>query len=126
MARPEIENAGQVIRHYREDLGISASEVGRRAGISPSTVTRLELGSHSPSIEVLGNIAAVVGAPMTEVLSAADLIESDDLPALTPYLRTKYKHLPPAAHREIAAHFAKVANDYGISESGGPRPGEDE
>ncbi|MFT3663047.1 MAG: helix-turn-helix transcriptional regulator [Gordonia sp. (in: high G+C Gram-positive bacteria)] len=126
MDKSVIVEVGQVIRNYRMKLGISASEVSRRAAVSPTTVTRLEAGEHSPSVDKLSAIASVVGAPMTEVLAAADMIESDDLPALTPYLRTKYKHLPPKAQREIAAHFAKVAKDYGITESSGPRPGEDE
>ncbi len=126
MERSALAEVGQVISRYRTQLGISASEVSRRAGVAQSTVTRLEAGEHSPSIDKLSAIASAVAAPMTEVLAAADMLESDELPALTPYLRTKYKHLPPAAHREIAEHFAQVAKDYGISERGGPRPGEDE
>ncbi|MFT3714389.1 MAG: helix-turn-helix transcriptional regulator [Gordonia sp. (in: high G+C Gram-positive bacteria)] len=126
MNNSNVATVGQVIRQYREANNLSGGEAARRSGVAQSTITRLESGEHSPSIEKLTAIAAAVGAPMTEIFAAINMLDSDDLPALTPYLRTKYKHLPPAAHREIAAHFAKVANDYGISERGGPQPGEDE
>lgn len=113
-----------LLRDKRTAAGLSASEVARRAGVDTGTVTRIELGQiASPKPDSLRAIGAVLGIPVADLFAATDWLPREELPSLRPYLRTKYRELPPEAVAEIEAVFDRLARDYGRH---GPRPGEDE
>lgn len=61
------------VRQTREAFGdwLSQSELARRAGISSSTVSRLESGEHIPDQATLEKIAAVLGVPAETLLTLA-------------------------------------------------------
>ncbi|MCS7293887.1 MAG: helix-turn-helix transcriptional regulator [Dehalococcoidia bacterium] len=46
-------NFGTLLRQYRERVGISCSELARRAGLHYSYISRLEHGSRRPSLEAV-------------------------------------------------------------------------
>lgn len=118
---------GKAISKRRQRLGISASELARRTGLSTTTVTRTELGEiTSTRIGTVQTLAKALNIPMTELLTESQIIKGTDLPAMTPYLRTKYKDLPADAIREIEAHFETIAAKHGITGFDGPAPGDDE
>lgn len=118
---------GKAVAKYRMKLGISASELGRRTGLNTATITRTELGEiASAKVETVQVIAKALNVPMTQLLAESQIIGDADLPAITPYLRTKYKDLPPAAIQEIEAHFETIAAKHGITNFDGPAPGDDE
>lgn len=48
--------AGRLIT-TRQARGFSLAELGRRAGVQASTVQRIELEQHEPSLKVLRNLA---------------------------------------------------------------------
>lgn len=60
-----------------------------------------------------------------DLYDAAGFELPTELPSFTPYLRTKYRDLPPAARAELQQSFAQIAHRYGYR-PGGPRSGEDE
>lgn len=63
--------------------------------------------------------------PVSDLLT--DYLESDDLPSMAPYLRSRYGHLPGSAQAEIATAFRDITARYGYTpESRGPAAGEDE
>ena len=127
MNTPDINQLAEAIRTRREELGLSASEVARRAGIAKGTVTRLELGQiGSPQTDSLRAIADVLDIPLTNLLVESRILRDTDLPTLQPYLRTKFKDMPESAVREIEEHFKTVAAKHGINTASGPAPGEDE
>lgn len=127
MQEQDIQRLASTIRQQRERLGLSASEVARRAGVAKGTITRLELGQiASPRMDNLRTIADVLQIPFTEILADSSMLRDSDLPTLKPYLRTKFKDMPEGAVREIEQHFRDVAARHGIDISTGPAPGEDE
>lgn len=118
---------GKAISKHRKNLGISASELARRTGISVTTVTRTELGEiTSTRMDTLQAMAQALEVSVTQLLTESQIIKGTDLPAMTPYLRTKYKDLPADAIREIEAHFETIAAKHGITGFDGPAPGDDE
>lgn len=127
MQEQDVQRLASTIRQQRERLGLSASEVARRAGVAKGTITRLELGQiASPRMDNLRTIADVLQLPFTEILADSSMLRDSDLPTLKPYLRTKFKDMPEGAVREIEQHFRDVAARHGIDISTGPAPGEDE
>jgi DNA-binding XRE family transcriptional regulator len=46
----------------RESIGLSQSELARRAGLRPETINRLEKGKHSPDTATLAKIAKALRA----------------------------------------------------------------
>lgn len=123
----DIQQLADAIRERRQELGLSASEVARRADVAKGTITRLELGQiGSPRMDNLRSIADVLQIPLTNLLAESRVLRSSDLPTLQPYLRTKFKDMPEDAVREIEEHFRGVAARHGINIPTGPAPGEDE
>src|SRR5215207_2000541 len=60
---------GQAVRSRRLELGISQSELARRAGMTQSAVSRLEAGGAVPTIGVLERLAAALNAELVVALS---------------------------------------------------------
>lgn len=129
MASSETSSFAELIRSRRVELGLSASQAARNAGMTPSTLTRLENGESAtptaPSLQALGEALDI---PTADLFAALGWVTDDELPTLTPYLRRKYHDMPPDAITEIEEHFAQVARDHGISIAGstGPINHEDE
>jgi HTH-type transcriptional regulator/antitoxin HipB len=48
---------GETVRHRRAELGISQSELGRRADMTQSAVARFEAGGTVPTLPLLDRIA---------------------------------------------------------------------
>lgn len=49
------------IRAWREHLGVTREELGRRLGVAPAAVTQMEARSARPRAATLKKIAAVLG-----------------------------------------------------------------
>jgi transcriptional regulator with XRE-family HTH domain len=124
MTPEEAQRLADLLRTKREAAGLSASEVARRAGVNVGTVTRIELGQiPSPRPDSLRAIGDVLDIPAADLFAATDWLHPAELPTFRPYLRTKYRDLPPEAIDEIAAVFDRLARDFGQR---GPADGEDE
>lgn len=52
------------LRHRRESLGLSQSELAQRAGLSRQTVNAIETGRTTPALDVALQIAAALAAPV--------------------------------------------------------------
>ncbi|TQF73361.1 helix-turn-helix transcriptional regulator [Rhodococcus spelaei] len=126
MNEKQSEILAELLRTKRTALGLSASEAARRAGIQPSTLTRLELGQIvAPTAANLQALGAVLGITSADLFATVGWMPEGDLPSMTPYLRSKYRDMPPEAIAEIEQHFAKVAQAHGITVNG-PVGNEDE
>jgi len=91
-----------VLKRKREALGLSASEVARRARVTTGTVTRIELAQIAePNASTIKALAQVLKIPVTDLFVIAEWIPAHELPSLTTYLRGKYGELPQAAAHEI-------------------------
>ena len=56
-----IQRTVDIYKQYRKELGLTQSELGKRAGISQPNITRFESGNYNPSLEFLVKIAGAVG-----------------------------------------------------------------
>ena len=56
-----IQRTVDIYKQYRKELGLTQSELGKRAGISQPNITRFESGNYNPSLEFLVKIAGDMG-----------------------------------------------------------------
>ena len=56
-----IQRTLDIYKQYRKELGLTQSELGKRAGISQPNITRFESGNYNPSLELLVKIAGAMG-----------------------------------------------------------------
>lgn len=56
-----IKRTVDIYKQYRKELGLTQSELGKRAGISQPNITRFESGNYNPSLEFLVKIAGAMG-----------------------------------------------------------------
>lgn len=56
-----IQRTVDIYKQYRKELGLTQSELGKRAGISQPNITRFESGNYNPSLEFLVKIAEAMG-----------------------------------------------------------------
>lgn len=67
---------GEQLRLWRKLLGLPAQVVAERAGISRSTLTRLEHGDIRVGLDSFLNVAAALGI-LDQVVTATDPYETD-------------------------------------------------
>ena len=60
-----IQRTVDIYKQYRKELGLTQSELGKRAGISQPNITRFESGNYNPSLEFLVKIAGAMGMKVT-------------------------------------------------------------
>ena len=86
--------------------GASAFEAGHLPGALPIPLTKL---------------AAALGVPASELFTIAGYTatEAEALPAIRPYLRAKYGHLPVAAQAELAACLERLETEASTKRAGG-------
>lgn len=117
---------GHMIRARREALGLTQRQVAERIGSTESgtTVGRIESGFiRQPGVETLSGLAEALGLPMADLFTAAGYAVPSELPSFRPYMRAKYRDLPPEALAELDRTFTDIARRYGTA---WPAPGEDE
>ena len=56
-----IQRTVDIYKQYRKELGLTQSELGKRAGISQPNITRFVSGNYNPSLEFLVKIAGAMG-----------------------------------------------------------------
>ena len=56
-----IQRTVDIYKQYRKELGLTQSELGKRAGISQPNITSFESGNYNPSLEFLVKIAGAMG-----------------------------------------------------------------
>ena len=56
-----IERTVDIYKQYRKELGLTQSELGKRAGISQPNITRFESGNYNTSLEFVVKIGGAMG-----------------------------------------------------------------
>ncbi len=59
--------AGEVLRHARQQAGISARELSSRVGVSASYVTKVENGDLDPTLRTFSRMALTLGLNPHEI-----------------------------------------------------------
>lgn len=117
---------GSFLKEHRAALGLSTRALAARCGLDMATIVRLEQGAFAePRPDTLRVVAEALGVSLADVFAMADYATPTDLPAFSPYLRSKYRDLPPLALKELERSFQQIAKRYGL-DSAGPAAGEDE
>jgi len=97
------------IRRERERLGLSVTELARRAGIAKSTLSQLETGSGNPSLETLWSLAMALDVPVSRLISQprqhVQVIRANEgvttISEQANYAATLLATCPPGAQRDI-------------------------
>jgi len=63
-----IEAIARSIRRERERVGLSLSELAKRAGVAKSTLSQLESGTGNPSVETLWALGVALDVPLSRLL----------------------------------------------------------
>jgi transcriptional regulator with XRE-family HTH domain len=119
----QAKELGRRLSARREELGLTVRDVEGLAGVDDATVVRLENGV----------VADPRPATLRAICEALDLVVTDvypidyagSLPPFRPYLRTKYRGLPPEVVEQLDRIFQRLAARHGLDPAG-PAPGEDE
>lgn len=77
------ETVGQRIKRFREETGMTVSQLAATTGLSKSYLSELESGKGSaqkPSAETLYAIAKALGVAMADLLGKPVLVEADPKP----------------------------------------------
>jgi len=56
------------LRRARERLGLTQEEVGRRSGVHPTEVSRIEAGKRDPRVSTVERLAQAVEMSLSELL----------------------------------------------------------
>jgi len=65
---PPLATIAAALRRERERVGISLTELARRAGLAKSTLSQLEAGTGNPSIETLWSLGVALGVPFSRLV----------------------------------------------------------
>ncbi|MFI5709017.1 helix-turn-helix domain-containing protein [Kribbella sp. NPDC051620] len=126
MSAEEHLHLAVIIKNARREKGYSASELARRAGLQPSTVTRLEAAQlQHPLPETLVAIGRVLNLPASDLYVCLDWMPKEQLPRFAPYLRAKYGDIPAEDVAKLEGQFLQVAQRDGY-ECEAPKSGKEE
>lgn len=70
--RPLETRLGAAIRTHRRRLGMTASELAQRAGLSQGMLSKIENGQTSPSLATLSALAGALGVPLHAFFAALE------------------------------------------------------
>lgn len=97
------------IRREREKLGLTVTELAKRAGIAKSTLSQLEGGAGNPSLETLWSLAMALDVPVSRLIAQPRLHVQvirahEGIPAVseqTNYTATLLAACPAGVQRDI-------------------------
>ena len=108
------EQLAALLRRLRQQAGLSVKELEAKSGVSRAAISRTENGEKLPTPTPLNRLASALGVDASELFQAAGYTTTgaEALPALQPYLRAKYSHLPATARKELADYLARLEAEY--------------
>jgi len=71
--QPQITNSIRTLRFHAGEM--TQAQLAEKVGVTRQTIVAIEQGRYSPSLEVAFRIAAVFGAPITDVFQWQGEIE---------------------------------------------------
>ena len=109
------EQLAALLRRLRQQAGLSVKELEAKSGLSRAAISRPENCEKLPTPTTLNRLASALGVDASELFQAAGYTTTgaEALPALSPYLRAKYGHLPAPARKELTDYLARLEAEYG-------------
>jgi transcriptional regulator with XRE-family HTH domain len=104
-----LEVIAHSLRRERERIGLSLSELAKRAGIAKSTLSQLEAGAGNPSVETLWALGVALDVPFSRLVEPpkpkVQVIRAGEGPIVyserADYTATLLASCPPYARRDI-------------------------
>lgn len=75
MTRKEI---GKALRHHRRQAGLTQAQFGELTGFDPKTISRLETGDRTPSLDALDTFACVLKIQVRDFFVEAKTEPTED------------------------------------------------
>lgn len=69
---------GGALRHYRKEAGLTQAQFGELTGFDPKTISRIETGDRTPSLEALNIFARVLKIQVRDFFSEVKTEPSED------------------------------------------------
>lgn len=115
---PPLALIASAIRRERDRVGISLSELAKRAGIAKSTLSQLESGAGNPSVETLWALGVALDVPFSRLVDprrpTVTVIRAGEGPVIhserADYTATMLAACPPGARRDIYVLTAEPGN----------------
>jgi transcriptional regulator with XRE-family HTH domain len=97
------------LRRERDRIGLSLTELARRAGIAKSTLSQLESGTGNPSVETLWALGVALGVPFSRIVDPPTPVVQVVRAGQGPIVRSEQANFtgsllascPPGARRDI-------------------------
>src|SRR5438445_10105551 len=106
---------GKFLKERRAALDLSTHQLAALSRIDQATIVRLEQGAFAePRPDTLRVVAEALGVSLADVFAMADYVVPDELPAFSPYLRSKYRDLPAPAVDELERSFKRITKRHGF------------
>jgi transcriptional regulator with XRE-family HTH domain len=116
MDHKQAKTLGEILRRRRHSLGLSIRQLGERAQVTNTTITRIEQGAFkAPRPDKLARITAALGLGLGEIFARAGYLVPEDLPDYVTYVRTTYPELPETAIKGLFSHFQSVLGQHGLT-----------
>jgi transcriptional regulator with XRE-family HTH domain len=104
-----IDAIAAAIRRERERVGLSLSELAKRAGVAKSTLSQLEAGTGNPSVETLWALGVALDVPFSRLVeprvTSMIVIRAGEGPSIpsaaATFTGTLLAACPPGARRDI-------------------------
>src|SRR6478609_2316976 len=71
-ALPGHSQIGERLREARQSQGLTARDVARRVGVSPSLISQIERDKVNPSVSTLWGLVTVLGLTMSDLFSEVE------------------------------------------------------
>lgn len=116
------ESLAQAVARLRQATGLSMRQLEQQTGIDRSVLSRIESGEkRQPTPRTLTKLASALEVSQSELFTLAgySATEAQALPAIRPYLRTKYGHLSPKAQDELAVFLENLETKESTKRAGG-------
>lgn len=125
MDEQQAKEFGRYVRKHRQAVGLTTRGLAADVGMNMSQIVRWEQGQiTAPHPEAIERAAQALGVPTVDLMTLAGYPVAKGLPGLRPYMRAKYKDLPPDAVDEVESFIARLQAKHGGHS--GPEDGEDE
>jgi len=128
MSQAPLDAIAFALRRERERIGLSLSELAKRAGIAKSTLSQLESASGNPSVETLWALSVALDVPFARLIEPVrpkvQILRKGEGPAVfserANYIATVLSACPPNARRDL---YLITAEPGSIRESEPHMPG---
>jgi transcriptional regulator with XRE-family HTH domain len=111
MTEKQRKEFGRWLREHREALGLNQTEAGRRARMSRTQWTRLELGESGTRRENIPQVAKAIKADLHETYRKAGFVPpSEEL--YVPAIIEDFNHLPKNVQEDLAVQIKALRQKY--------------